>query len=393
MTAIEFAHRRNTTSGGTVMNVTAAVFRSPGQPLTVETLHLQAPGPGEVLVKVIASGICHSDLHVVRGEWSSPAPLVLGHEGAGIVEAIGEGVSTVSPGDHVVLSWMPYCRTCEYCLAGRPNLCQIVASTTYNSVMLDGTTRLSLPGKSGEAAAVYSYLATASFANWTVVPETAAVRIRKDMPLDRASLVGCAVATGIGAVANTARVPVGSSVLVIGCGGVGLSSVSGAAIAGAAPIIAVDINDANLDRARTIGATHTINSKQCDDVVSAVRSITGADGVDFAFEAIGLTATIELAYQALSPGGTAVVVGQVAEGNTISIDPFVMSDREKTLTGSNYGSCRPPLDFPKIVDLYMNGRIALDSLIERTIGIEDINDAFDAMARGASARSVIIHQH
>ncbi|MFC0449923.1 Zn-dependent alcohol dehydrogenase [Rhodococcus jostii] len=369
------------------MDVTAAVFREPGQPLTIETLQLAGPGPGEVLVKVVASGICHSDLHVVNGEWSSPAPLVLGHEGAGIVDAVGDGVTTVSPGDHVVLSWMPYCRRCHYCLAGRPNLCALVESTAYNSVMLDGTTRLSQAGEP-----VYSYLATASFANWAVVPETAAIRIRDDAPLDKVSLVGCAVATGIGAVANTARVRMGSSVLVVGCGGVGLSTISGAVIAGAGQVIAVDINDSNLERARTLGATHTLNSRT-EDVLAALPGITGSAGVDYAFEAIGLPTTIELAYDALAPGGTAVVVGQVAEGKKITIDPFVMSDREKTLTGSNYGSCRPPVDFPKIVDLYMNDRLPLDSLIERTIDIGEINKAFDAMVRGETARSIIIHQH
>lgn len=369
------------------MDVTAAVFRQAGRPLNIETLQLAEPKEGEVLVKVVASGICHSDLHVVNGEWSSPAPLVLGHEGAGIVESVGAGVSTVAAGDHVVLSWMPYCRRCDHCLRGRPNLCDLVESTAYNSLMLDGTTRLSQNG-----APVYSYLATASFANWAVVPETAAIRIRDDAPLDKVSLVGCAVATGIGAVANTARVEVGSSVLVIGCGGVGLSTVSGAVLAGARTIIAVDINDANLDRSRTLGATHTLNSRT-HDVLGALPEITGKAGVDYAFEAIGLPETIELAYAALAPRGTAVVVGQVAEGKTITIDPFTMSDREKTLTGSNYGSCQPPIDFPNLIDLYMNGRLPLDPLIERTIGIDEINKAIDAMTRGESARSIIIHEH
>lgn len=376
------------------MDVTAAVFRGPGKRLTIETLQLAAPSAGEVLVRVIASGICHSDLHVVNGEWSAPAPLVLGHEGAGIVEAIGDGVTGVEPGDHVILSWMPYCRRCRFCLAGRPNLCQVVEATTYNSVMLDGTTRLSMPADhpASPNGVVHSYLATASFANWAVVPETAAVRIRKDAPLDKASLVGCAVATGIGAVTNTAKVGMGATVLVIGCGGVGLSCVSGAALAGAAQVIAVDINQANLERAEKLGATTLVNSR-VDDLHTVVRDCTGGLGVDFAFEAIGLPSTIELAYEALAPGGTAVVVGQVSEGSKISIDPFVMSDREKTLTGSNYGSCRPPLDFPRIVDLYMNQRLPLEVLIERTIGIEDINSALDAMTRGESARSIILHEH
>lgn len=367
-----------------MMDVTAAVFHRPGEPLTVETLQLAGPAAGEVLVKVIASGICHSDLHVVNGEWAAPAPLVLGHEGAGIVEAVGAGVTSVVPGDHVVLSWMPYCRRCVYCVAGRPNLCTLVESTAYNSVMLDGTTRLSRRGEP-----VYSYLATASFANWAVVPETAAIRIRDDAPLEKVSLVGCAVATGIGAVANTARVRVGASVLVIGCGGVGLSTISGAAIAGAGIVIAVDLNDANLARARELGATHTINAGG-SDVLAAVRALTGGIGVEYAFEAIGLTATIETAYEALAPGGTAVVVGQVAEGRKISIDPFVMSDREKSLIGCNYGSCQPAIDFPRLVDLYMEGVLDLDRLVARTVPLEEINEAFDAMGRGEVARTVVV---
>lgn len=364
----------------------AAVLDAPGQPLRITTLDLADPARGEVLVRTVASGVCHSDYHVVLGEWSGPTPLVLGHEGAGVVEAVGVDVTAVEPGDHVVLSWMPYCRRCRHCLAGRPNLCELTARTSYDSVLLDGTTRLS---ENGEP--VYSYLATASLSEYTVVPETAAIPIRKDMPLHLAALVGCAVATGVGAVLNTARVAPGSSVLVVGCGGVGLSALMGAALTSADPVIAVDRNDETLALARQLGATHTLNADRTD-VLRAVRDITGSVGVDYAFEAIGLPATLELAHRATGPAGTTVVVGQVAEGATMSIDPFELSDREKRLIGSNYGSCRPPEDFPRLIDLAMRDRLDLPALIGRTIPLEDINTAFAAMSRGATGRTVVTFQ-
>lgn len=370
------------------MEITAAVFNGAKQPLSIERLELAPPKDDEVLVKVIATGVCHSDLHVVNGHRIWPSPLVLGHEGAGIVESVGVKVESLKPGDHVALSWMPYCGRCNFCLSGHPNHCELTKRTSYLGVMHDGTTRLSR--SSGEE--VFSYLATASFANYAVVPETAAIKVRSDAPLDRVALVGCAVATGVGAVTTNANVPAGSSVMVIGCGGVGLSSVAGAALVGASPIIAVDINDEHLERAKRVGATHIINSKT-QDVVETVRAITGTDGVDYAFEAIGLPKTIELAYQSLTARGTAVVVGQVSHGATITIDPYMMSERELTITGSNYGSTIPPVDFPKLVDLYMEGRLGLDALIERSITLEEINDALDAMNRGESARAVILHQH
>lgn len=364
----------------------AAVFDAPGQPLRITTLDLADPAPCEVLVRLAASGVCHSDYHVALGEWSGPTPLVLGHEGAGVVEAVGSEVSSVEPGDHVVLSWMPYCRQCRYCLAGRPNLCELTARTSYESVLLDGTTRLRENGDP-----VYSYLATASLSEYTVVPETAAVPIRKDVPLPLAALVGCAVATGVGAVLNTARVEAGSSVLVVGCGGVGLSTLMGAALTSSDPLIAVDRNDETLELARHLGATHTINADR-SDVQGTVRDIVGPEGVDYAFEAIGLPPTLELCHRVTGPAGTTVVVGQVAEGATMSIDPFELSDREKRLIGSNYGSCRPPEDFPKLLDLAKRGRLDLAALVGRTVPLEEVNSAFDAMGRGETGRTVILFE-
>jgi len=365
------------------MKVRAAVFTAPRQPLEMHELDLAAPAAGEVLVRLAASGVCHSDYHVVLGEWTARPPLVLGHEGAGVVEAVGAGVTSVEAGDHVVLSWVPYCERCRYCRDGRPALCERVARTAFNGVMADGTTRLSMEGRR-----VYSYLATASFADRVVVAESAAVRVRKDAPLETVALVGCAVATGVGAVINTARVRPGSSVLVIGCGGVGLSVLLGARLVSAGPVIAVDRNDSALALARRLGATVTVNPDR-DDLDAILAESVGADGVDYAFEAIGLAPTIEACYRAIRPGGTAVAVGMVPEGVTITIDPFSLADREKTLTGSNYGSSRPAVDFPKLVDLYMSGRLDLDAMVTRTIDLSEINDAFAAMGRGESGRSVI----
>ncbi|MER5431859.1 Zn-dependent alcohol dehydrogenase [Streptomyces sp. NPDC002588] len=367
------------------MKVTAAVFEEAARDLVVQELELDDPKEGEVLVRLAASGVCHSDYHVVKGEWGAPAPLVLGHEGAGVVEAVGPGVKGVTVGDHVVLSWVPYCGRCKYCHTGRPALCPQVQESAYQSVMLDGTSRLSRDGET-----VYSYCATGSFADRVVVPETGAIPIRKDAPLEKVALIGCAVATGVGAVINTAKVQAGDSVLVIGCGGVGLSVVMGAALVSAGKIIAVDINDDSLARAESLGATTTINSSTTD-LAAALHDLVGPDGVDWAFEAIGLKPTIETAFRSIRPGGTAVIVGQAADGVTVEIDPLVMSDREKSMIGSSYGTCHPAVDFPRLVDLFMEGKLDLDVLIARTGGIHDINEAFAAMGRGEAARTVIVY--
>jgi S-(hydroxymethyl)glutathione dehydrogenase/alcohol dehydrogenase len=364
--------------------VRAAVFNGPRQPLEIKTLQLPGePGLGEVLVRLAASGVCHSDLHALDGEWDTPAPLVLGHEGAGIVEAVGEGVDHLAAGDHVILSWTPSCGRCEYCASGRPVLCEVANETAYQHVLADGKTRLS----DGDQP-VKSFLGAGTFADHAMVPATAAIKIRDDAPLAQAALVGCAVTTGIGAVINTAKIEAGSTVLVIGCGGVGLNVVQGARLAGARQIIVADVSDEKLELGKQFGATDAINSKQTD-LVAAVRELTGGPGVDYAFEAIGLPFTIEQSYEAIRRGGTAVVVGQVADGVKISIDPFVMSDQEKKLIGSNYGSSRQVIDFPRILDLYMEGKVDLDSMITNRIRLEDVNDSFDEMRSGNGIRSVI----
>lgn len=362
----------------------AAVLYGPNTPLVVEEVEIAPPKAHEVLVRIAYSGVCHSDYHVVLGEWTQPMPIVLGHEAAGIVEAVGDGVRGVQPGDHVITSWIASCDTCFYCRSGQPQLCETVIPTAFErGTMQDGTSRLSLGGRP-----VASYLAVGSFAEYAVLPERGVCPIRKDMPLDKAALIGCAVATGVGAVINTARIEVGSTVLVIGCGGVGLSAIQGATLASARTIIAVDVHDDKLDVARTLGATHLINSAKAD-LVREVKELTGGRGVDYAFEAIGYVPTIQQAFEATRFGGTTVLVGLTPEGQTIAIDPFVLADREKIVRGCNYGSTRPVLDFPKLVDLYMAGKLRLDQMIGQTISLDGVNDAFALMGTGHGLRTLI----
>ena len=367
-----------------MQNLRAAVFVGPNKPLEFHELTISStPGPQEVLVKLAASGVCHSDLHVIDGEWESPAPMVLGHEGAGEIVAVGSEVTDLKEGDHVILSWTPSCQKCEFCVSGNPVLCQLANETAYKHVYFDGKSRL----RRGDED-VNSFLAVGSFGEYAMVPASGAIRIRPDAPLAQAALVGCAVTTGIGAVTNTAKVEPGSAVLVVGCGGVGLNIVQGARLAGAKQIIVADVSKEKLELGKKFGATDMVNSKE-NDLLDAVMELTGGRGVDYAFEAIGLPFTIEACYKAVRRGGTAVVVGQVADGVTISIDPFVMSDQEKKLIGSNYGSSRQSIDFPKIIDLYMQGLVDLDSMVTSRIALDDVNDAFEQMRAGKGIRSVI----
>lgn len=366
------------------IDVRAAVFTGPNTPLEIRQLQITAqPSPNEVLVKLAASGVCHSDLHALDGDWETPAPLVLGHEGAGVIVATGSEVTELDVDDHVILSWTPSCQKCEFCVTGNPVLCQLANDTAYQHVFFDGRSRLS----DGEHE-VKSFLAVGSFGDHAMVPASAAIKIRKDAPMAQAALVGCAVTTGIGAVTNTAGVEPGSTVLIVGCGGVGLNVVQGARLSGAKQIIVADVSEEKLALGRKFGATHTINSREVD-LLETVRELTAGRGVDYAFEAIGLPFTIEACYEAIRRGGTAVVVGQVADGVKISIDPFVMSDQEKKLIGSNYGSSRQSIDFPKILDLYMEGLVDLDSMVTNRIALDDVNEAFAQMRRGEGIRSVI----
>ncbi|WP_449277798.1 Zn-dependent alcohol dehydrogenase [Leucobacter sp. GX24907] len=366
------------------MDVRAAVFESAGSPIRIETIQVDDPGPQEVRVRLVASGVCHSDYHVIKGDRSKRTPLVLGHEGAGVVDAVGQEVTGIAVGDHVALSWVPYCGECRRCRERRPGLCTRVGSASGSGVMLDGSTRFS---RSGEP--VYSFTSIGAFAEYAVVPASCAIVVRKDAPLDKVAVIGCAVATGVGAVVNTAQVRAGDSVLVIGAGGVGLSVVMGAALVGAGRIIVADVNDSALEKAERLGATHVLNPREVQ-LEAVISEIVGEDGLDWAFEAIGLKQTIEQAYEVIRPGGTVVVVGQAADGVRVEIDPLVMSDREKSLIGCNYGSCHPALDFPRLIDLFMEGRLDLDLLVARTASLDDINEAFGAMGAGEAARTVIL---
>jgi S-(hydroxymethyl)glutathione dehydrogenase/alcohol dehydrogenase len=345
--------------------------------VTVEELALERPRRREVLVRLGASGVCHSDLHVVDGEWPRPTPVIMGHEGAGIVEAVGEDVRDVAPGDRVVLSWFYSCRRCRHCVEGRAWAC--TGTKAGQCVMDDGTTRF----RRAAGDDVYTYLAVGSMAERTVVPEAAAIPVPPELPLDVAALIGCAVTTGVGAVVNTARVPAGSSVVVIGCGGVGLSVVMGAALAGASPIVAVDLSEEKLTLAREVGASHAVRS-----VAEAAALLP--EGADYAFEAIGLVPTVEAVADLVRPGGVGVLVGLTPAGVRASFDVYRFVDAGKTLVGSIYGGAVPAVDFPRLAALYLGGKLPLDRLVSHRIGLDEVDEAFAAMRRGERARSVIV---
>ncbi len=357
-------------------SVRAAVFSGPGA-VAVEELELEQPRRGEVLVRLGASGVCHSDLHVVDGDWPRPSPVVMGHEGAGVVEAVGEDVRDVAVGDTVVLSWFYSCRRCESCMAGRAWMC--TGTRAGESVMEDGTTRFRRA--SGED--VYTYVGVGSMAERTVVPESGAVRVPAEVPAEVAALIGCAVTTGAGAVLNTARVPAGSSVVVIGAGGVGLSAIMGAALAGAERIVAVDRAEPKHALALEVGATHAVSSPD------EARELVG-DGADFAFEAIGLVETIEALPSLIRAGGTAVLIGMPPYGVRASFDVYPFIDTGKALVGSIYGGSVPAVEFPRLAGLYLAGKLPVDKLISHRIGLDDLDEAFEAMRKGERARSVII---
>ena len=356
----------------------AAVLRTIDELLLVEDVDIDAPAPGEVLIRTAAAGVCHSDLHFVEGLYDTKLPCVPGHESAGVVEAVGAGVRYVEPGDHVITCMSAFCGVCRNCTAGRPVLCES-NETWRNSTEAP---RLSVDGE--PLTQLYNL---GSYAEQMLVHERACVKVRDDMPLDLAALVGCAVMTGFGAVVNTACVPVGASVVVIGCGGIGLSAINGAAIAGAGTVIAVDVSAAKLETALTFGASHTIDASTADPV-AAVRALTGG-GSDFAFEAVGLKHTAEQAYEMIRFGGTAVVIGMVPEGQKleISAEDLLM---EKTLTGSNMGSNRFREDMPKLVEFYLDDKLHLDAMVTQRVELDEINEAFAAMKAGEVARSVIV---
>jgi S-(hydroxymethyl)glutathione dehydrogenase/alcohol dehydrogenase len=358
----------------------AAVMRANDAPLELEEVSIDDPGPGEVLLKTAASGICHSDLHVIEGSLPVPPPCILGHEPAGIVETVGEGVSDFAPGDHVIGCLTSWCGVCKFCTGGRPYLCP----TQYAGRPEGAKPRLT--AKDGSDILQFANLS--SFAEKMLCPERSLVKIRDDMPLDRASLIGCGVTTGLGAALNTVNIRAGSSVVIIGCGGVGLAALQGARITGAGKIIAVDAQPWKFDIARKLGATDCIDATD-GDPVAAVHELTGG-GADFVFECIGLVPTVQQGVAMTGRGGTTVLVGVVPMQQLVPISASDLTLQEKNVTGSYMGSNRFRFDMPNYIDFYLDGRLKLDEMISSRIALEDINDAFDRMKKGEVARQVIV---
>ncbi|MDF2507196.1 MAG: dehydrogenase [Microbacterium sp.] len=362
----------------------AVVFRDPQSPIEFVDVDLAPPRAGEVRVRIAAAGVCHSDLHVKRGEWDAAAPLVMGHEGSGVVTELGEGVTTLAVGDHVVLSWVPPCGECRYCRAGHEARCQKVATVVAPlGVLFDGTSRLSRDGET-----LHHYLGVSSFAEEVVVPASGAVKVRDDAPLDVVAVVGCAVATGVGAVLNTAAVEPGATVAVIGCGGVGLNVVQGARLAGAERIVAIDVRPEKTQLALQFGATDRIDASQ-GDAVAQLRELI-SDGVDYAFDAIGRTTTTEQSIQMLGLGGAAVIVGLPPTGARASFEPLVLAEADQRILGSNYGSVRPSIDVPALVDRYMDGQLKIDPLISGRRPLSEAAAALDDLETGSALRTLLI---
>jgi len=360
----------------------AAVMRANNAPLVIEEVQIDAPGPGEVLLKTAASGICHSDLTVIEGGLPVPPPCILGHEPAGIVEAVGAGVTDFAPGDHVIGCLTAWCGVCKFCTQGRPYLCLTQFAGR------PGGAKPRLRAANGDPIAQFANLS--SFAEKMLCPERSLVKIRDDMPLDRASLIGCGVTTGLGAALNTVHIPAGASVVIIGCGGVGLSALQGARIVGAGKIIAVDAQSWKFDLAQKLGATHCVDAK-AGDPVAAVHALTSG-GADFVFECIGLVPTVQQAVAMTGRGGTAVLVGVVPIQQLVSISAADITLSEKKITGSYMGSNRFRFDMPKYIDFYLDGRLRLDEMISSRIPLGEVNAAFDRMRKGEAARQVIVFE-
>lgn len=355
----------------------AAIFHGPQQDLTIEDVEVDEPRGREVLVKTAYSGVCHSDLHFVDGLYAFPAPAILGHEAAGVVEAVGPDVTDFAPGDHVIACLSVFCGNCDFCLTGQTHLCQSPATRRR---------RDEPPKYTWQGNEVAQFANLSSYAEKMLVYENGLVTIGDDMPLDVAALIGCGVTTGVGAALNTAKVEPGSTVAVFGCGGVGLSAIQGARIAGARMIIAVDTVEAKLGTARELGATHSVDASS-GDPVQAIKDLTGG-GADYTFEAIGLKIAAEQCFEAIRRGGTATIIGMIPQGQKVELDgPSFL--QEKKIQGSSMGSNRFRVDMPKYIDFYKQGRLKLDEMITRTGTLEDVNEAFRAMKAGEVARTVL----
>ena len=361
----------------------AVVARGIGEPLRVEEITVDPPRHGEVTVRLSACGVCHSDLSASNGTLSAPLPLVLGHEGAGVVSAVGEGTTRFAVGDHVISSFVSMCGRCHYCQTGRPQLCVQSLKALYT--LPDGSVRTR--DAAGQALNVFSGCGV--MAEYATLHGDNLVKIDQQMPLTQAALISCGVMTGVGAAINTARVEAGSTAVVFGCGGVGLNAIQGCAIAGAGMIVAVDTSEAKLELARRMGATHAFNVTGQENVGKALYKLTGG-GADYAFDCVGLGKISEQAWGVLRRGGTAVIVGIAGQKDQICLNAQQVAISDKTLTGSYYGGARPAQDFPRLIGLYRGGRLKLDELITRTYRIEEAPQAFDDLTQGREGRGVIV---
>jgi len=370
------------------MQTRAAVAWEAGKPLSIETVHLEGPKAGEVLVEIMATGLCHTDAYTLSGaDPEGLFPAILGHEGAGIVREVGPGVTTLRPGDHVLPLYTPECRQCKTCLSQRSNLCTSIRATQGKGLMPDGTSRFRC-----EATQVMHYMGCSTFANFTVLPEIALAKVRQDAPFDIICYIGCGVTTGIGAVVNTAKVWPGANVAVFGLGGIGLNVLQGARMVGADKIIGVDINPARQEMARQFGMTHFINPDEVgrDKVVQAVQDITDG-GADFSFECVGNTTLMRQALECTHRGwGTSIIIGVAASGQEIATRPFQLVTG-RNWRGTAFGGARGRTDVPKIVDWYMEGKISIDPLITHRLTLDQINEGFDLMHEGKSIRSVVVY--
>ena len=366
------------------MKTRAAVAFEAKKPLEIVELDLEGPKEGEVMVEIMATGICHTDAYTLDGLDSEGIfPSVLGHEGAGVVREVGAGVTSVKPGDHVIPLYTPECRKCKSCLSGKTNLCTAIRATQGKGLMPDGTSRFSYKGET-----IYHYMGCSTFSNFTVLPEIAVAKIRTDAPFDKACYVGCGVTTGVGAVTNTAKVQVGDNVVVFGLGGIGLNVIQGAKMAGADMIVGVDINNDKKEWGEKFGMTHFVNPRETKDVVAALVELTDG-GADYSFDCTGNTDVMRQALECCHRGwGTSVIIGVAEAGKEISTRPFQLVTG-RNWRGTAFGGAKGRTDVPKIVDWYMNGKIQIDPMITHVMPLDKINDAFDLMHEGKSIRSVV----
>ena len=362
----------------------AAVLYEPNTPMVIAELEVLPPRENEVLVRMASAGVCRSDYHFMVGHAPFMMPVVLGHEGAAIVEELGPGVSTIGVGDPVILSFVPNCGFCHYCTIGRPYLCDV--GSVARGALMDGTTRL----RKGDTE-IYQFAKLGCFGQYAVVPASACVKLPQGFPLDQAALMGCSVPTGVGAVINTAQVEAGSSVAVIGCGGVGLNILQGARLVNAGTIIAVDVSDEALQMAAQFGATDAVNASR-EDPVARIKELTGGLGADYTFESFGGAATSKVAYDAARKAGTVTIVGLAPVGEALSVDLTTLTRMEKVVKGCYYGSARAHVDFPKLTRLVQEGKLDLANLKQRAYGIDQVNEAYGDLERGLPGRGVIVYE-